>query len=190
VQTLNLPGADCPGSAGQPLQHGRLRVTSEGEIEVAGTHALGYLGQQAVPREWLPTGDLGRLDEAGFLHIHGRKKNLLITGFGRNVSPEWIELRLANQAAIAQAVVLGEGQSELGAVIWPLGDVNDQAIRACIDRANRTLPDYARIGPWMRARAEFTAESGMATSNGRPRRTAVANLHADLFLRESAQPLM
>ena len=190
VQTLNLPGADCPGSAGQPLQHGRLRVTSEGEIEVAGTHALGYLGQQAIPRAWLPTGDLGRLDEAGFLHIHGRKKNLLITGFGRNVSPEWIELRLANQAAIAQAVVLGEGQSELGAVIWPLGDVNDQAIRACIDRANRTLPDYARIGPWMRARAEFTAESGMATSNGRPRRTAVANLHADLFLRESAQPLM
>ncbi len=190
VQTLNLPGADCPGSAGRPLPHARLRVSADGEIEVAGTHALGYLGQQAESRQWLPTGDLGRLDEAGFVHIDGRKKNLLITGFGRNVSPEWIELRLANQAAIAQAVVLGEGQSELGAVIWPLGDVDDEAIRASIDRANRALPDYARIGPWMRARAEFSAASGMATANGRPRRAAVADLHADLFSRTTAQPLV
>jgi long-subunit acyl-CoA synthetase (AMP-forming) len=190
VQTLNLPGADCPGSAGYPLPHARLRVTADGEIEVAGTHALGYLGEQAAPRQWLPTGDLGRLDDAGFLHIHGRKKNLLITGFGRNVSPEWIELRLANQSAIAQVVVLGEGQPELGAVIWPLGDVGDDAIRACIDHANHTLPDYARIGPWMRGRAEFSAASGMATANGRPRRSAVADLHADLFSRKSAQPLV
>ncbi|MNI30938.1 hypothetical protein D3C73_848000 [compost metagenome] len=114
----------------------------------------------------------------------------MITGFGRNVSPEWIELRLANQAAIAQAVVLGEGQSELGAVIWPLGDVSDEAIRASIDQANRALPDYARIGPWMRARAEFSAASGMATANGRPRRAAVADLHADLFSRTTAQPLV
>lgn len=190
VQTLNLPGADCPGSAGRPLPHARLRVSVDGEIEVAGTHALGYLGQPAGPCEWLPTGDLGRLDEAGFLHIDGRKKNLLITGFGRNVSPEWIELRLANQAAIGHAVVLGEGQSELGAVIWPLGDVGDEAIRASIDTANQALPDYARIGPWMRARAEFSAASGMATANGRPRRADVADLHADLFLRTTAQPLV
>jgi len=190
VQTLNLPGADCPGSAGRPLPHARLRVTADGEIEVAGTHALGYLGQQTAPRQWLPTGDLGRLDEAGFLHIDGRKKNLLITGFGRNVSPEWIELRLTNQAAIAQAVVLGEGQSELGAVIWPLGEVGDEAIRASIDTANQALPDYARIGPWMRARAEFSAASGMATANGRPRRADVADLHADLFSRTTAQPLV
>jgi len=190
VQTLNLPGTDCPGSAGRPLPHARLRVTADGEIEVAGTHALGYLGQQTAPRQWLPTGDLGRLDEAGFLHIDGRKKNLLITGFGRNVSPEWIELRLGNQAAIAQAVVLGEGQSELGAVIWPLGEVGDEAIRASIDTANQALPDYARIGPWMRARAEFSAASGMATANGRPRRADVADLHADLFSRTTAQPLV
>ncbi|MCW3155316.1 AMP-binding protein [Achromobacter spanius] len=190
VQTLNLPGADCPGSAGRPLPHARLRVTADGEIEVAGTHALGYLGQQAAPRQWLPTGDLGRLDEAGFLHIDGRKKNLLITGYGRNVSPEWIELRLTNQPAIAQAVVLGEGQPQLGAVIWPLGNASDEAIRASIDSANAALPDYARIGPWMRARAEFGAASGMATANGRPRRAAVADRHTDLFSRKSAQPLV
>ncbi|MFY3553251.1 AMP-binding protein [Achromobacter insolitus] len=181
VQTLNLPGADCLGSAGRPLPHAGVRVAADGEIEVAGTHALGYLGQPAAPSAWLPTGDMGGVDEAGFLHIRGRKKNVLITGYGRNVSPEWVELRLANQRVIGQAVVLGEGQAELGAVIWPLGDPNDSDIQACIDEANNGLPDYARIGPWMRARAEFSSTSGLATVNGRPRREAVAKLHFDLF---------
>jgi len=181
VQTLNLPGADLPGSAGRLLPHARVRVAADGEIEVAGTHMLGYLGQPAAPLAWLPTGDLGSMDESGFLHIRGRKKNVLITGYGRNVSPEWVELRLANQRFIAQAVVLGEGQAQLGAVIWPLGDPGDSDIQACIDAANEGLPDYARIGPWMRARAEFSSTSGLATVNGRPRREAVAKLHVDLF---------
>ncbi|MDH0090320.1 AMP-binding protein [Achromobacter mucicolens] len=181
VQTLNLPGADCPGSAGRPLPHARVRVAADGEIEVAGALALGYLGQPAMPSTWLPTGDLGRIDDAGFLHIRGRKKNVLITGYGRNVSPEWVELRLANQPVIAHCVVLGEGQAALGAVIWPLGNPSDSAIQACVDQVNQGLPDYARIGSWMRARAEFSATSGLATVNGRPRRQAVAELHADLF---------
>jgi long-subunit acyl-CoA synthetase (AMP-forming) len=185
VQTLNLPGADCPGSAGQALPHARVRIAPDGEILVSGSLALGYLGQAATLREWLPTGDLGHLDAAGFLHIQGRKKNVLITGFGRNVSPEWIEVQLANQPAIAHAVVLGEGQPVLGSVIWPLGDAGDDAIGACVDRVNRNLPDYARIGRWTRARAEFSAASGLATANGRPRRHAVAELHQDLFSHSS-----
>ncbi|PPA78174.1 long-chain acyl-CoA synthetase [Achromobacter spanius] len=189
VQTLNLPGAERNGSCGRPLPHAKVRVAPDGEIEIAGTHALGYLGELTAPREWLATGDLGHLDEAGFLHVQGRKKNVLITGFGRNVSPEWIELALGGQACIAQAVVLGEGQPELGAVIWPLGDVDDATLQAAIDRVNTTLPDYARIGRWVRARAEFSAASGLSTPNGRARRAAVAALHADLFSRTSAQPL-
>lgn len=181
VQTLNLPGADCPGSAGRPLAHARVRVAADGEIEVAGALALGYLGQPEMRSAWLPTGDLGSIDDAGFVHIRGRKKNVLITGYGRNVSPEWVELRLSNQRVIAQSVVLGEGQPALGAVIWPLGNPSDSAIQACIDQVNQDLPDYARIGRWMRARAEFSSTSGLATVNGRPRRQAVAQLHADLF---------
>lgn len=189
VQTLNLPGADCPGSAGRPLPHARLRVTADGEIEVAGSHAHGYLGQPSARRQWLPTGDLGYLDDKGYLHIQGRRKNMLITGFGRNVSPEWIELRLASLETISQAVVLGDGEPVLGAVIWPRGDASDEAISACLDRVNKGLPDYARIGPWVRARAEFSAASGLATPNGRPRRRAVADLHADLFSTVAPQHL-
>ncbi|ARP81859.1 long-chain acyl-CoA synthetase [Bordetella genomosp. 8] len=189
VQTLNLPGADRAGSAGRALPHARLRVAADGEIEIAGVHALGYLGHPPWSEAWMPTGDLGHIDADGFLHVSGRKKNVLITGFGRNVSPEWVELHLGSQPGIAQAVVLGEGQSALGAVVWPLPGAEDQTIQAGVERANQLLPDYARIGVWVRARAEFTAAAGMATPNGRPRREAIAARHGDIFLSTHLPPL-
>lgn len=181
VQTLNLPGADLPGSAGRPLPHARLRISADGEVEVAGSLALGYLGEPAHRREWWPSGDLGRIDDAGFLHIEGRRKNVLITGFGRNVSPEWVELALASQPEIRHAVVLGEGQPALGAVLWPLGEQDDAALARAVERANQQLPDYARIGPWMRGQADFSVAAGLATANGRPRRDAIRQRHAELF---------
>ena len=55
----------------------------------------------------------------------------------------------------------------------------DAALAAAVDAANAGLPDYARIGPWVRARAAFSAETGLATANGRPLRAAIARLHAD-----------
>ncbi|OAS95470.1 long-chain acyl-CoA synthetase [Achromobacter xylosoxidans] len=187
VQTLNLPGADLPGSAGRPLPHARVRIGADGQIEVAGSLALGYLGEPTARREWWPTGDLGHIDAAGFLHIQGRAKNVLITGFGRNVSPEWVEVALASQPEIRHAVVLGDGQPMLGAVIWPQGERDDATLARAVARANQQLPDYARIGPWLRGRAEFSAATGLATANGRPRRDAIQERHADLFT-SSPQP--
>ena len=183
VQTLNLPGAQQPGSAGRPLPHARLRVNAAGEIEIAGTLFSGYLDgtrpAAAVP-DWWPTGDLGHVDADGFVHVHGRRKHVLITAFGRNVSPEWVETALRGHAAIAQAVVLGDGQPALSAVLWPLtSDVSDAALQAAVDDANAGLPDYARIGRWVRACAPFDAASGLATANGRPQRAAVLAAHAE-----------
>lgn len=181
VQTLNLPSADRPGSVGRALPHAGVRIASDGEIEVSGSLFLGYLGAEPRQARWLPTGDLGHIDEAGYLHIVGRRKNVLITGFGRNVSPEWIETELRGEAAIAQAVVLGDGQPVLGAVLWPAPEADDAAIRGAVERVNRRLPDYARIGVWVRAVAAFSATSGLATANGRPRREAIAGRHPELF---------
>lgn len=180
VQTLNLPHADRPGAAGKPLPHARLRIADDGEIWVAGSLTLGYLGtNETPPKDWLATGDLGRLDADGFLHIDGRKRNVLITAFGRNVSPEWVETELQAQATIAQAVVFGEAQPELSAVLWPTSAaVADAEIAAAVKAANRTLPDYARIGHWVRAVHSFDAAGGMATANGRPRRQAIAQAYA------------
>ena len=179
VQTLNLPGADRPGSAGQALPHARLRVNAHGEIEIAGSLFSGYLGEAASPREWWPTGDLGEIDADGFVHVRGRLKHVLITAFGRNVSPEWVETALRSGPTLAQAVVFGDGEPALSAVVWPLAAVSDAQIQAGIDAANQTLPDYAQVRHWVRAQAGFSADTGLATANGRPQRSAILERHAE-----------
>lgn len=179
VQTLNLPGADRPGSAGRALPHAQVRVAADGELEVAGSLFLGYLGDTTPPPAWWPTGDLGRIDDQGFVHVHGRKKHVLITAFGRNVSPEWVETGLRAHPAVAQAVVLGDGEPELSAVLWPMvAGTTDAALQSAVAQANAQLPDYAQVRHWVRAQAPFTAEAGMATANGRPQRQQVLTTHA------------
>ena len=191
VQTMNLPGADRPGSAGRPLPHARLRVAADGELEIGGTLFQGYLGAPtgllpepsqaptATGKRWWRTGDLGSIDADGFVHVRGRKDALLVTAYGRNVSPEWVETTLQAAGAIAQAAVLGAGQPALGAVLWPLHEATtDDELAAAVARANHGLPDYARIGRWARAGHRFDAASGMATANGRPRREAIAAAYA------------
>lgn len=179
VQTLNLPGADRPGSAGRALPHTRLRVDAHGQIHVAGSLMSGYLGDATpAPAEWA-TGDVGELDADGFLHVRGRLRHVLITAYGRNVSPEWVETALRSDPAVAQAVVFGEAQPALSAVLWPLRpDASDAQLQAAVQATNASLPDYARIGHWVRARADFSPATGLATANGRPQRQAVFDLHA------------
>jgi long-chain acyl-CoA synthetase len=183
VQTMNLPGADRPGTAGKPLAHARLRVTPTGQIEVAGSLFAGYLGDpvdQAAPPSWWPTGDLGLIDADGYLHVQGRTRNVLITAFARNVSPEWVESTLRDEAGIAQAVVFGDAQPALSAVIWPTTPtLTDAALQASVDAANAALPDYARVHRWVRCVVAFSAATGLATANGRPQRQAVLAMHAD-----------
>jgi long-subunit acyl-CoA synthetase (AMP-forming) len=187
VQTLNLPGQALAGSVGRPLPHARLRVAADGEIEIAGSLFAGYLGDPAPVPAWWPTGDLGRIDDDGFVHVMGRKKNLLITAYGRNVSPEWVETALRSQPVVAQAVVFGDGEPELGAVLWPTrADVGDRALQAAVDAANDTLPDYARVAHWVRGRGAFDASAGFATANGRPQRAAIWRAHAEAFATPAA----
>jgi long-subunit acyl-CoA synthetase (AMP-forming) len=131
---------------------------------------------QVRPRdgEWIATGDLGRLDADGFLYIEGRRKHVLITSYGRNVSPEWPEAELVAGRAIAQAAVFGEAQPRLCALVVPAEPgLPDAAIDAQVRAANARLPDYARIVRWLRADAPFTPQNGLATANGRPRRDAL-----------------
>lgn len=179
VQTLNLPGADKPGSAGRPLPHAQLRIGAGGEVEVAGSLYLGYVGGPAMTDAWVATGDLGSIDADGFLHLQGRRKHVLITAFGRNVSPEWVETVLRDEPAVLQAVVFGDGEPQLWAVLWPVDPrADDAALDRAVAAANATLPDYARIGRWVRGAVPFDAASGLATANGRPRRDAIEQRHA------------
>lgn len=174
VVALNLPGQDRPGSAGRPLPNRRVRIAADGEIEVGGGTMVGYLGVPDARSAdgWLGTGDVGRLDADGYLHIEGRKNDVLVTAYGRNVSPEWPESLLLGSGAIAQALVVGDARPFLVAAIVPLHpDLPDAALQAAVDAANRALPDYARVGAWFRA-APFGEADGTATANGRLRRAA------------------
>jgi long-chain acyl-CoA synthetase len=185
---LNLPGVSPPGSVGRALPHARLRVNADGEIEVAGALFSGYLGDPSPVPDWWPTGDLGRVDDDGTVWIDGRRKHVLITAYGRNVSPEWVETALRQHPAVLQAVVMGDGEPALGAVIWSTRpDLTDADLQGAVDAANATLPDYARIARWTRGRAAFDASTGLATANGRPQRAAIHALHAtDLSTTETS----
>ena len=119
VCCLNTPESSFLGSVGRPLPHNQVRISLQGEIQVKGNQMLGYLGGDRPSNEWLSTGDMGYLNTEGFLFIEGRKKNVFITSFGRNVNPEWIEGELCSTYEIAQAVVCGEAKASNIAIIFP-----------------------------------------------------------------------
>ncbi len=174
VLAINRPGDDADG-VGRPLAHARLSIDN-GELTVRTRAFLGYTGQAATSDDAFPTGDLASIDGNGHLHLQGRRKNLLITSFGRNVSPEWVEAALLAQPQIIQAVVTGDGQPALSAIVVPLPGIPDGALGEAIARANAGLPDYARIAHFIASPA-FTPGNGLATGNGRPRRQAIIDHH-------------
>jgi long-subunit acyl-CoA synthetase (AMP-forming) len=117
VVAVNRPGARIAGTVGEPLPG--LSVTiRNGEIHVDGPSVTdGYLGGSAARRPWA-TGDLGALDEAGRLTVFGRKDNLVVTAFGRNVGPEWVESALLDDPGIAFCAVAAAGAG-LAALVVP-----------------------------------------------------------------------
>ena len=185
VVSVNLPGADRVGTVGKPLPGVAVRTAPDGELEVTGRAFAGYVdAQPADSHAWFGTGDLGIVDADGFISITGRKKNVLVTSFGRNISPEWPENLLLENPLIAQAAVFGDARPYLVAVLVPASPQTEEAaLERAVRHANAALPKYARVGGWVRACEPFTASNGLATANGRIRRDA---LHARYAVRLSA----
>ncbi|THD61731.1 MAG: hypothetical protein E7813_21755 [Bradyrhizobium sp.] len=120
VVAVNRPGERCANTVGRPLNELDVSIDN-GEIVVDGPSITdGYLGQGPAQRPWR-TGDLGAIDQNGFLTIHGRKDSLIVTSFGRNISPEWVETMLLGDLRIAFCAVVGHGEPYLTAVIIPSG---------------------------------------------------------------------
>lgn len=193
VVSLNSPAADKIGSVGKALNHVDIKI-DDGVIKVRGNVFNGYLGQTALAQdEWLDTGDLGYIDEDGFIFITGRQKNLLISSFGRNISPEWIEAELSLCRTIAQVMVMGDAQAFCSAIIVPASaQVTTEQITQDIRRINQHLPDYARVQKFIVATEPFTPANQLLTDNGRLRRAAILgqylNAIAAIYSDTTAQP--
>ena len=174
VVSLNTESARLIGSVGKPLPHVRLKIAGDGEVLVSGATLLSYVGNEPVQTDsYWPTGDIGHLDHNGFLHLTGRKKNIFITSYGRNVSPEWVERELTLHPAIAQAAVFGEARPWNVAVIVPRGNSPEAAVNLAIAEDNSVLPDYAQVKCWLPALAPFLPQNGQLTANGRLKREAI-----------------
>ena len=175
ASVITLEGGDESerGSVGRSLGVNNITIAEDGEIMLTGPVCLGVIGGSA-PSIPYATGDIGRLDKAGRLWIEGRKSNLIITSYGRNISPEWVEGALLAQPEIAQAMVYGDGEANLSALIVPARPGAD--IAAAVLAANGTLPAYAHITE-TRMVAPFTPMNGLLTGNGRLKRSAITSAY-------------
>lgn len=186
VVSLSVPG-DSVQSVGRPLEHLAVEVV-HGEIEISGGPFLGYVGSSD---EWtaanrFPTGDLGELTDSGELLLHGRSKYLVVTSYGRNISPEWVESALLAQAPIFQAVVFGNDKAWLTALIVPMAWTSYADVAAAVSAANESLPPYAQIASWATVES-FTHDNDLSTSNGRPKRKTIEHQHQGLLARLSEE---
>jgi long-chain acyl-CoA synthetase len=202
VLTVNRP--DCPraGSVGKAIAGVELKIAADGEILARGPNLMtGYYGKPeattAVLKDgWFYTGDIGTLDEHGFLSITDRKKDLLVTSGGKKIAPQPIENVLKLSPLVAEAVVLGDRRKYAAALIVPefaalerrlkeLGrppaDRAELVARAdvvqlyqeIVDALNRDLSQYERIKRFALLPREFTIESGELTPSLKVKRKVV-----------------
>ncbi|GHI09776.1 hypothetical protein AQI88_16330 [Streptomyces cellostaticus] len=191
---VTVPGRHRPGWIGPPLPEVEVRTASDGEVLVRGrTLMTGYRGRPREtaaaldPQGWLRTGDLGELDADGSLRITGRKKDLIVTGYGRNLSPSRIEARIAaEEPLIDQICVIGDGRPHLVALVTlsavgegdPAGRI--ERVREGLARANRGLSRPERVRRFAVVDEDWTPRSGLVTPTLKPRRRQILARYRDL----------
>ncbi|MFE0099442.1 AMP-dependent synthetase/ligase [Streptomyces sp. NPDC059009] len=201
VITLNHPGAVRYGTVGRPVAGCEVRIAEDGEVLARGANVFpGYHGDPAAtaaaldPDGWLHTGDLGALDEDGYLTITGRKKDLIITSGGKNLTPSLSELAVQQSRFVSRAVMIGDQRPYPVALITLDADEirgwaqregieltgapgRDPRVRAlvqeAVDAANATVSHPARIRAFAVLDEDFTVEDGLLTPSLKVRRRAV-----------------
>ena len=164
--------------AGEVLPHLSPKVI-KGELVLTGNAFLGYLNMR---ESWYPkqiyTGDLVTL-HGNDIEINGRKKNILINSYGRNISPEWPEAELMASGVLQQVVVLGDIQPFCIALLCAASKkVSKTMLQQVLAQVNSGLPDYAQIKDFIQLNQVMTVDDGLFTTNGRPKRDAIAHQYA------------
>lgn len=178
VVALNRPSARVSGTVGRPLVGLDVSISGDGEIVVAGPSVMdGYLHGEAVGGIWR-TGDLGEFDPDGNLIVRGRKDSVLVTQFGRNVSPEWLESLLTADPRIAHAQVLLDADQDLTALLglseagvrW-IEETGRTGLNQLIEPACSGAPAYARPGNARAVPDLQLVKAGIIGADGRLDRT-------------------
>jgi long-chain acyl-CoA synthetase len=188
VISANPPDAIRIDTVGRVLQDVDLRLAEDGEILVHGDLVMdGYWGlpdatAAAIRDGWLHTGDIGTLDDEGYLRITDRKKDMIVLSGGENVSPAKIEGMLMAEPEISQAVVAGDGRSSLTALVVPADGYDDVAAALAVTRVNHRLSVTERIRKHAVV-AAFTVENGLLTPTQKIRRMLVIRANSETLAR-------
>ncbi|MGW1718679.1 AMP-dependent synthetase/ligase [Streptomyces sp. NPDC002156] len=207
--TLVPPLAPRPGTVGLPVPGTAVRIADDGEVLVKGGVVFGaYWNNPAATDavlssdDWFATGDLGALDDDGYLTITGRKKDIIVTSGGKNVAPSVLEDRLRSRAPVGQCMVVGDNRPFVAALItlapdsvahWlavrgmpadtPMSEViGDPRMRAdvqrAVDHANAAVSRAESIRAFTLVEGEFTEDNGQLTPSLKVKRHAVREAYA------------
>ncbi len=204
VVSANLPSRNKIGTVGAPIPGVSVRLADDGEILVSGPNVFpGYWRNEAATAEmidadgWLRTGDLGDLDEDGYLRVTGRKKDIIVTAAGKNVAPAVLEDRLRGHPLVSQALVVGDGRPYVACLVtldeealeaWQARHPElahasraelaedpqlTAEIQAAVDEANKAVSRAESIRRFRILPEDFTERSGYLTPSLKVRRGVV-----------------
>ncbi len=208
--TLNLNSNLRIGSVGRPIPGTSIKIADDGEVLIGGPIVMrGYWQNDAANQEvfdghWFRSGDLGRLDEDGFLYITGRKKELIVTAGGKNVAPAVLEDRLRAHPLVSQCMVVGDNKPFIASLItidqdmlkgWIAANnktgatletlVNDpdliSVIQTAVDEANKAVSKAESIRKFAILPNDFTIADGQLTAKLSVKRHVVATQYADII---------
>lgn len=208
--TVNRPAALSVGTVGQPIPGAKVKVAADGELLLGGDQVfVGYWNNPTATAEaiepdgWFHSGDLGQIDDRGFVRITGRKKEILVTAGGKNVAPAVLEDRLRSNVIVSQCVVVGDAKPFIGALItldrealpgWLkvkgkpenlsidelVSDPDVQAeIQRAVDEANKAVSQAEAIKKFAILTTDWTIDGGQLTPKMSIKRAVVMKEHAE-----------
>ncbi|MGW0664068.1 AMP-binding protein [Streptodolium elevatio] len=187
IVTKNHPAAHREGSVGRVLRGKEVLIDEHGVVSVRSDHPVNDHYMYAKPGDservfgpdgTVRTGDLGHLDEDGFLFIRGRADDVIVLDNGKKVVVRPIEERMKADPAIAECVLFCPGQTDLVAVVSPASpDIDPKAVAACLDATNAAVTADERISRAVVADPPFSIENGLLTSQYKPKRQQILDAY-------------
>ena len=181
--SCNFINFNDPQTVGFPVKNTNVKISTDGEIVVKGRNVMkGYwknktLSRKTIVNGWLHTGDLGFFDELGRIIINGRKKDLIVTSGGDNVSVQKIEGMLNQLLEIEQVAIYGDNRPYLIALIVVDQNIKKVNIKKLIKLTNEKLNSIEKVRKFIEIKEPFTYENGMQTQTSKLKKKEIFNFY-------------